>query len=242
METATKKLYEGMFLVDSAQAARDWDGVLGAIQRILERAGADIISIRKWYERPLAYEIKKVSRGTYILTYFRADGRKVREIEREVQLSEVIMRALVLVADHLTQEDVAEETPAMRGEREARETEERRRKQEEKAKEEPRQEPEVQGSSEKPSGNEDDKQQALKGTAEGEQSDERDEQSGAAMAPGEDSQMGPVGSANVADKHAETGDDQPVGEQGPASQAAIEGPSSPEPGAGDKSEQKASET
>ena len=119
METvAEKKLYEGMFLVDSAKAASDWDGVNAAIKRILDRAEAEIVSIRKWDDRRLAYDIKGVSRGTYLLCYFRADGRQIQSIEKAVQLSETIMRALILNADLMTQEDIDKETPAAKAERE----------------------------------------------------------------------------------------------------------------------------
>jgi len=109
LKVTVKRLYEGMFLVDSAQAAADWDGVLEAIRTVLDRAGAEIVSMRKWDERRLAYEIKGVSRGTYILTYFKVDGRKISEIERDVQLSERIMRAMILNAEHKGREDVSAE-------------------------------------------------------------------------------------------------------------------------------------
>jgi small subunit ribosomal protein S6 len=115
---AKKKLYEGMFLVDSAEAGTDWDGVVGAIKKILERAKAEIVSIRKWDDRRLAYDIAGVSRGTYILCYFRTDGQKVQEIEKSVQLSERIMRVLILNAEHMTAEDIEKDTPATRAEKE----------------------------------------------------------------------------------------------------------------------------
>ena len=108
-----KKLYEAMFLVDSAEAAGDWDGVNGTIRKILGRAGAEIVSIRKWDERKLAYDINGKSRGTYILCYFRVDGGRIREIERDVRLSERIMRVLILCAEHMSQEDIEKDTPAL---------------------------------------------------------------------------------------------------------------------------------
>ncbi len=117
METATKRLYEGMFLVDSGEAARDWAGVMNAIETILARSDAEIVSLQKWDERPLAYPIGKVERGTYILAYFRLDSQRVREIEREVKLSERIMRALILSAEERTEADISKETPAMRAKR-----------------------------------------------------------------------------------------------------------------------------
>ena len=43
METTTKKLYEAMFLVDSAQAGSDWDGTLATINRVLEREWSVIL-------------------------------------------------------------------------------------------------------------------------------------------------------------------------------------------------------
>jgi small subunit ribosomal protein S6 len=107
-----KKLYEAMFLVDSAEAAADWDGINATIKRVLERAGAEIISICKWEDRWLAYQIGGKNRGLYILSYFRAEGGRIREIERDVQLSELIMRVLILSAEHLTEDDIVRDTPA----------------------------------------------------------------------------------------------------------------------------------
>ncbi|MHC4631100.1 MAG: 30S ribosomal protein S6 [Planctomycetota bacterium] len=119
MKTTTKnKLYEGMFLVDSAQAGADWDGIIAAIKTILERTEAEIVSIRKWDDRRLAYGINGKTRGTYILCYFKADGEKIQDIEKNVQLSEQIMRVLILSAEQLTAEDVEKDTPATKVEKE----------------------------------------------------------------------------------------------------------------------------
>lgn len=107
-----------MFLVDSAEAGADWDGVMAAIKRILERAEAEILSVRKWDDRRLAYEIRGKARGTYILCYFRADGERIRDIEKDVQLSEKIMRVLILNAERLKTEDIEKDTPATKTEKE----------------------------------------------------------------------------------------------------------------------------
>ncbi len=119
METVTKKrLYEGMFLVDSSKAGADWDGIVASIRKILEKGGAEIDSIRKWDDRRLAYDIKGKSRGTYILSYFRADGGRIKDIEKAVRLSEKIMRVLILSAERLSPEDIEKDTPATRAEME----------------------------------------------------------------------------------------------------------------------------
>ena len=110
MKTVAAKLYEGMFLVDSALAASDWQGVNDTISSILTKVGAEIVSINKWDDRRLAYDIRGKSRGAYILAYFRVDGSKITEIERAVQLSEQIMRLLVLSIEDLGEGYLAKET------------------------------------------------------------------------------------------------------------------------------------
>ena len=96
---AVKRLYEGMFLVDSALAAADWNGTLALVENILKRADAEIVVMRKWDERRLAYDIEHKSRGTYILAYFKADTQRIGGIEKDVQLNEKIMRVLVLTTE-----------------------------------------------------------------------------------------------------------------------------------------------
>ncbi len=111
METTVKKLYEAMFLVDSVQAS-DWDKTISTLKSVLKKADGEIVSMRKWSERKLAYEINGKTRGTYILCYFRADGERIREIEKAVQLSDQIMRVLILSAEAIGQGDIEKETPA----------------------------------------------------------------------------------------------------------------------------------
>lgn len=106
---AAKRLYEGMFLVDSAQATADWDGTLGVIENILKRADADVVAIRKWGERKLAYDVDHKSRGTYILSYFNAEGPRIAGIEKDVQLSEKVMRVLVLTTEKRPQEIIEQD-------------------------------------------------------------------------------------------------------------------------------------
>ena len=112
METGVKKLYEAMFLIDSAEAAKDWDGIIELVTKMLNKIDAQIVSLKKWDERPLAYPIKRVTRGTYILSYFKADGRRITELERDVLLSERVMRALILRVDHLTEEEALQKAEA----------------------------------------------------------------------------------------------------------------------------------
>ena len=130
MKTVTKNLYEAMFLVDSNLAGSDWDGVLATINNILAKAQVDIISLRKWGDRRLAYEINHKSKGTYIISYFRAEGPKIQEIERSVRLSEKIMRALILNAEDRSIEDIEKDPPAVQMEQKSYEAQSTKERQE----------------------------------------------------------------------------------------------------------------
>ncbi len=112
LETAVKRLYEGLFLIDSALAAADWDQILGMLKKFLDRAGADVVSIKKWDDRKLAYDIQGKGRGTYILIYFNCDPSRIGGIERDVNLSEQVMRAMILRTDRMSQDDMSRPTPA----------------------------------------------------------------------------------------------------------------------------------
>ncbi|HUW20992.1 MAG TPA: 30S ribosomal protein S6 [Sedimentisphaerales bacterium] len=121
MKTIDKKLYEAMFLVDSVDAASDWDGIQTTIKNILKKVEAEVVSLRKWDDRRLAYDIDGKSKGTYILCYFRTDGRRNHEIERAVRLSERIMRALILRTEDRDEKDIEKDmqkdTPTMLAEK-----------------------------------------------------------------------------------------------------------------------------
>lgn len=92
-------LYEGMFLMDNRQANRDWDACLEKVKGMVTKYGAKIERCEKWGERRLAYEIKGRRRGTYVLMFFTATGTAVTEIYRECELSDLMLRTLILKAD-----------------------------------------------------------------------------------------------------------------------------------------------
>ncbi len=95
--------YEAMFLFDPA-AASSLEAVQTEVDRLMTRAEAEVIVTRRLEERRLTFEIDGRKRGLYVLTYFRAEGPKIGPLERDVRLSESILRALILRADHVTEE------------------------------------------------------------------------------------------------------------------------------------------
>ena len=78
--------YEGMFLLGQA-ATQDQPAALNLVRGMIERHAGQILVIKRWDERKLAYEIGKQKRGTYVIAFFKASGDNVTTLEREAVLS-----------------------------------------------------------------------------------------------------------------------------------------------------------
>lgn len=98
-------VYEVMFLASQASAAAFGD-LVAHINHLLSRANADVLSMKKWDDRRLAYEIEKQKRGVYILAYISCPTDMVAHLERDVQISDQLLRVLVTSAEHLTEEEI----------------------------------------------------------------------------------------------------------------------------------------
>ncbi len=98
------RLYEGMFLLDSNLATKDWPGLEAHIQDILKKNRAEILYSERWPDRKLAYTVKGCKKGTYYLTYFNAPPEGIRDIERDSKLSERILRVLIIQEKGLERE------------------------------------------------------------------------------------------------------------------------------------------
>ena len=90
------RIYEGMFLVDPTIATREWNRIVEEVDRVVKRNGATVISVFKWGERKLAYPVRRNSRGAYVLAYFSAPEKAVNKIRADVQLSELLLRSIVV--------------------------------------------------------------------------------------------------------------------------------------------------
>jgi len=98
-----KNTYEGLFLFPQSVTANLQEAI-DHLQGFLDRAEAEVISMRKWDERKLAYDIKGNKRGVYFLVYFKAPAEKMQQLDRDCNLSELMLRAMLLRVDHIPAE------------------------------------------------------------------------------------------------------------------------------------------
>lgn len=102
--------YEAMFVFDPTFGS-SFEKCEAEVNRLMERAEAEMLHCRKWDERRLAFRIKGRKRGIYVLVYFKAPPDKIAPMERDAKLSEHILRLLVLRADHVTHEAMEAASP-----------------------------------------------------------------------------------------------------------------------------------
>ena len=95
------RMYEGLFLIDNTHANTEWDNVVKHIQDILQKNGAEILKTEKWGEKKLAYKVKGHKRGTYLLIHFNAKNSAIITIRRDFQLSDYIIRFLIVKDDKI---------------------------------------------------------------------------------------------------------------------------------------------
>ncbi len=100
----TLNQYEGMFLLGPTGA--DSEKAIAIVRGMIEKHGGQIQVIKRWDERKLAYEIQRQKRGTFIITFFKAPSASITPLEREVKLSEEVLRVLITRAEHLNETEM----------------------------------------------------------------------------------------------------------------------------------------
>lgn len=92
----TNRLYEGLFLFDANETARDWSALEEHLGALMKKHGLAEEYSERWPDQRLAYDIKGVKKGTYYLSYFNADPQAITPFRRDAELSEKLLRFLVV--------------------------------------------------------------------------------------------------------------------------------------------------
>ncbi|MCQ8212332.1 30S ribosomal protein S6 [Cetobacterium somerae] len=93
------KKYELMFIINPTILEEGREAVIAKVNNILAGAGATVLKSEKWGERKLAYPIDKKKTGFYVLTTLEMDGTKLTEVESKLNITEEVMRYIVVKND-----------------------------------------------------------------------------------------------------------------------------------------------
>ena len=91
--------YELMVILDAAIDERTVAPSLDKFLNVIRNGGGTIDSVDIWGRRRLAYEINKKTEGIYALVNMHANSADVIELDRQLKISEAVMRTKVLRAD-----------------------------------------------------------------------------------------------------------------------------------------------
>jgi small subunit ribosomal protein S6 len=91
--------YELMVILDPEIDERTVAPSLDKFLNVIRNDGGTVDKVDIWGRRRLAYEIKKKSEGIYAVVDFTAEPATTKELDRQLNLSEAVMRTKVLRAE-----------------------------------------------------------------------------------------------------------------------------------------------
>lgn len=91
--------YELMVILDPEIDERVVAPSLDKFLNVIRNDGGSIDNVDIWGRRRLAYEIKKKSEGIYAVVNFTSTAAAAQELDRQLGLSEAVMRTKVLRAE-----------------------------------------------------------------------------------------------------------------------------------------------
>ncbi|MFN8099627.1 MAG: 30S ribosomal protein S6 [Dermatophilaceae bacterium] len=91
--------YELMVIVDPEVDDRQVGPTMDKFLGVVKTAGGSVDKVDVWGRRRLAYPIKKKDEGSYVVVNFTAESATAKELDRQLGLSELVMRTKLLRAD-----------------------------------------------------------------------------------------------------------------------------------------------
>jgi small subunit ribosomal protein S6 len=106
--------YELVYVVSPDATDEQVTDLHAQVEAIVQRIGGQIEKTENWGRRKLAYEIGRHKEGTYVLETIDGTGELMKEIDRRLKVSDLVIRHLVVRIDE--DQAVIERTRARRTE------------------------------------------------------------------------------------------------------------------------------
>ena len=88
--------YELMYIIDTALEDEPRKELIERVSALITGNGGEVEKVDEWGKRRLAYAINYKNEGYYVLVNFSASSDLPREIERVLQISEDVLRYLIV--------------------------------------------------------------------------------------------------------------------------------------------------
>ncbi|GAA1586320.1 hypothetical protein ACIFOC_02623 [Leucobacter aridicollis] len=100
--------YELMVILDPGIDERTVAPSMEKFLSVITNANGEIENVDIWGKRRLAYEINKQAEGIYVVVNFTATPEATAELDRQLGISEAVLRTKVLRADELIAQRAAQ--------------------------------------------------------------------------------------------------------------------------------------
>lgn len=84
--------YETIFIAHPDLVEDEVKGLIEKTREVIENLNGELIKVEEWGRRKLAYKLKKLTKGYYILIRFLGNGQVLAEIERNLRLSDSVLK------------------------------------------------------------------------------------------------------------------------------------------------------
>ena len=88
--------YELVYIIDATIEEEARKGLIERFGELITSNGGEITKVEEWGKRRLAYPINYKNEGYYVLVNFSAESELPREIERNLQISESVIRYQII--------------------------------------------------------------------------------------------------------------------------------------------------
>ena len=88
--------YEVMYVIDAALEDSARIELIDRFSELVKKNGGEIDRVDEWGKRRLAYAINYKTEGYYVLMYIKAPSELPKELERNFQISDKILRSLII--------------------------------------------------------------------------------------------------------------------------------------------------
>ncbi len=102
--------YETVFILNPDLKDQARADLFGKAKNIINKENGIYLNLDEWGNKKLAYEIKKKLRGFYVCLTYGGTGALVKELERNLRLSDSVLKFMtLLLSDDVTVEQLEEE-------------------------------------------------------------------------------------------------------------------------------------
>jgi len=94
-----KRVYEELFIVRPDATEEEVDPLVEQLTTTIASKGGNVDKSEKWGVRKLAYRVKKYNEGNYVLMHFTAEPDAVKELERRLRVSDLVLKFITVRID-----------------------------------------------------------------------------------------------------------------------------------------------